>query len=319
MPAATASSIFSLFSYDNLVHAVAGATGSAVSMTVFYPLDAARVRLQIDDKRKAKHTPQVIADIAQEEGISSLYKGLLPVLQSLCCSNFVYFYTYNGLKLSYYGATRTPTGFSDLAIGFIAGVTNVLITTPLWVANTRLKLQGVRLKSNADKEVKHPRYNGMIDALCKIYKDEGINILWSGTFPSLMLVANPSIQFAVYEALKRSQLPLAGTGNELSSLTIFLMGAVAKAVATIATYPLQVIQSRLRYHGNKGENGKKMGFLAMVMDLVKTRGLRGMFKGLEAKLLQTVLMAALMFLTYEKIAIFVFTLLRANISSSQHK
>ena len=32
----------------------------------------------------------------------------------------------------------------------------------------------------------------------------------------------------------------------------------------------------------------------------------GLFKGLEAKLIQTVLTAALMFLTYEKIAAFIF-------------
>ena len=34
-----------------------------------------------------------------------------------------------------------------------------------------------------------------------------------------------------------------------------------------------------------------------------------MYKGLEAKLTQTVLMSALMFLTYEKIAAFVFSIM----------
>ena len=41
----------------------------------------------------------------------------------------------------------------------------------------------------------------------------------------------------------------------------------------------------------------------------RTRGLLGMYKGLEAKLTQTVLMSALMFLTYEKIAAFVFSIM----------
>jgi len=37
-----------------------------------------------------------------------------------------------------------------------------------------------------------------------------------------------------------------------------------------------------------------------------------MYKGLEAKLLQTVLTAALMFVAYEKIAAFIFRLLRGS-------
>ena len=35
-----------LFSYNNLVHAVAGATGSVVGMSTFYPLDIVRTRFQ---------------------------------------------------------------------------------------------------------------------------------------------------------------------------------------------------------------------------------------------------------------------------------
>lgn len=38
----------------------------------------------------------------------------------------------------------------------------------------------------------------------------------------------------------------------------------------------------------------------------------GMYKGLEAKLLQTVLTAALMFVAYEKIAAFIFRILRKS-------
>ena len=34
--------------------------------------------------------------------------------------------------------------------------------------------------------------------------------------------------------------------QELSGFTYFLLGALAKMVATVITYPLQVIQSRLR-------------------------------------------------------------------------
>lgn len=37
-----------LFTYDTLVHAIAGSVGSVTAMTVFYPLDTVRSRLQLE-------------------------------------------------------------------------------------------------------------------------------------------------------------------------------------------------------------------------------------------------------------------------------
>jgi len=48
------------------------------------------------------------------------------------------------------------------------GIINVLMTTPLWVANTRLKLQGTKLKtgrsshSGCSPQVQHTNYSGLI-------------------------------------------------------------------------------------------------------------------------------------------------------------
>jgi len=44
----------------------------------------------------------------------------------------------------------------------------------------------------------------------------------------------------------------------------------------------------------------------------REQGVKGLYKGLEAKLLQTVSTAALMFVAYEKIAAFIFRLLRTT-------
>jgi len=38
-------------------------------MTVFYPLDTVRSRLQLEDKRKAKNTLATMKDLCQEEGM----------------------------------------------------------------------------------------------------------------------------------------------------------------------------------------------------------------------------------------------------------
>lgn len=46
----------------------------------------------------------------------------------------------------------------DLMLGSVAGTINVLTTTPLWVVNTRIKMQGLPSVDNQHKL----RYNGLI-------------------------------------------------------------------------------------------------------------------------------------------------------------
>ena len=92
---------------------------------------------------------------------------------------------------------------ADLILGALAGVVNVLSTTPFWVANTRLKMKGIRSDFNLP-------YDNLIDGLKHIFNTEGIAGLWSGTMPSLMLVSNPAIQFACYEAIKRNLMNVYG-------------------------------------------------------------------------------------------------------------
>ncbi|XP_067673499.1 peroxisomal membrane protein PMP34-like isoform X1 [Haliotis asinina] len=301
-----AGALSKLFSYSNLVHAVSGAVGSVVAITVFFPLDTARTRLQIDDQRESKHTPQVIGDIIKEEGIHGIYRGWFSVVSSLCLSNFVYFYTYNGLKSVFIGPGEKAAPSKDLFLGFVSGIVNVLVTTPLWVVNTRIKLQGAKLHTKKYEEHTTQQYKGILDCLTKIVKAEGVFGLWNGTMPSLLLASNPAIQFMVYEFIKRYFQKLLRT-PELSGFLYFVIGAIAKAAATVLTYPLQVIQSRLRAGFSKLESTQSI--LQNLHHLVRTQGVQALYKGMETKLLQTVLTAALMFLTYEKIAAFIFRLM----------
>uniref|UniRef100_A0A8C9T000 Solute carrier family 25 member 17 n=1 Tax=Scleropages formosus TaxID=113540 RepID=A0A8C9T000_SCLFO len=272
-----------VFSYESLVHAVAGA-------------------VVLDENRNARSTPAVLAEIVKEEGLLAPYRGWFPVICSLCCSNFVYFYCFHSLKASWLRGQRSTPG-RDLVFGIASGVVNVLVTTPLWVVNTRLKLQGAKFR-NEDLHSTH--YTGILDAFEQIVRQEGVSSLWNGTVPSLLLVLNPAVQFMIYEGLKRQLWK--GVHRELSSLEVFVIGAIAKAIATTVTYPLQTVQSILRFGQHRQQTDRSWllsslrSIVYLLTNRVRKHGIMGLFKGLEAKLLQTVLTAALMFLLYEKIA-----------------
>ncbi|XP_052861657.1 peroxisomal membrane protein PMP34 [Anopheles cruzii] len=320
-----------VFSYQSWVHAVSGSAGSVIAMSAFYPLDTVRSRLQLEEpeRRKALSTWRILKHLIEEEGFATLYRGLVPVLESLCISNFVYFYTFHSLKaLRSGGSSSGQSALGDLVLGSLAGIVNVLTTTPFWVVNTRLKMKGLDRRTagagngHIGHKEQHPNsstnvaYEGLLDGLQYIARTEGVRGLWAGAVPSLLLVLNPAIQFMVYEALKRrlTEGPAGTVTRSPSALTFFGIGAIAKMIATVLTYPLQLVQTKLR-HGNADKSLNlpvDIDTVQLLLIILKRQGVAGLYRGLEAKLLQTVLTAALMFMAYEKIARFVTSLLITN-------
>lgn len=67
------------------------------------------------------------------------------MLVSLCASNFVYFYSFHGLR-AVFNQKGSHSAARDLLLGSVAGAINVLLTTPLWVVNMRMKMQGAKVK-----------------------------------------------------------------------------------------------------------------------------------------------------------------------------
>lgn len=295
-----------LFSYSNLVHAVAGGCGSAVAMSTLFPLDTVRTRLQLEEGRRKSSILSLLREIYKEEGLAGLYRGLLPVIESLYCSNFVYFYTFHGLKRI---ANEDKSALRDLLLAMVAGSVNVMTTNPLWVVNTRLKMQGAKVITSQHTATR--RYKGMLDGLLRVGREEGVSGLWSGACSSLILTINPAIQFMAYEAMKR-QMQTMYKSQELNSLVVFGVGAAAKALATVLTYPIQLVQAKQRHGHNYEGLPQKAGLIPLLLYIMRVHGFKGLFKGLEAKILQTVLTAALMFVCYEKIASIVFAILMGN-------
>lgn len=70
----------------------------------------------------------------------------------------------------------------------------------------------------------------------KILREDGIRAFWQGVTPALILVANPIIQYTVYERLYQYLLRLRGS-KALQGRHYFILGAISKLAATSITYP----------------------------------------------------------------------------------
>mmetsp|Transcript_25429 Transcript_25429/g.29037 ORF Transcript_25429/g.29037 Transcript_25429/m.29037 type:complete len:428 (+) Transcript_25429:145-1428(+) len=241
-----------------------------------------------------------------------LYRGVGPVVSTLATSNFVFFYAHQFMKAIFSTKRKRITANRQISISLLAsslaGIFNVLLTNPLWVANLRI-VQGKAISGDYnDKPVT------LWKELRSIAEIEGIGSLWKGTLTSLLLVSNPVIQFFFYGQLKqfillRNNRRLRPKGGKslitLSPLEAFVIGAIAKAISTILTYPLQLTQVLLRLQSNTDEeqldHHPYLNTLDCLIRLSQEQGILGLFTGMKAKLLQTTLTAAFTFLSYEQI------------------
>jgi len=286
----------SLLSYDTLVLAASGAVGSMTASCITMPLTTTFTRLQLEDQRKSKGPISTMLELVRDEGFLTLFRGSQSTILSVSISNFVSFYSFHGLKRV--TGVASQTALKDLLFACTAGCINVLLTNPLWVVNSRLKMAG--LSKDAAK------YRGLFDGLMKIALQEGVGSLWNGTKASLMLVSNPAIKFTFYELFKRHYSK--ATGKAVGGYSAFLLGAAATAVATILTYPLQIVQAKAR-HGKIADLEANPQLQQIVAKILRENGISGLFKGLDSKLMQSVLASGFMFLTYEKISAAVFAAL----------
>jgi len=234
-----------LATYENLVHAVSGLVGGVTAISAFYPLNNIRSRIQLDDSIEKGSMLHVTQQIIKKHGVYGLFQGWWSAVVCLGASNFVYFYTYNAFKTIYQvkvlgSRKKSIDAYNNLLIAALAGVVNVMLTTPLWVVNTRLTVQDTKKKE----------FDGVLDCLMKIAQNEGWPELWKGVVSGLLLVSNPSIHFVVYEKLRAPIMKLAestlGNSAFIVGIVGFIVGAIAKSVATVVTYPIQTAQAKLR-------------------------------------------------------------------------
>lgn len=306
------------FTLESLVHAISGMTGGVTATTVFFPLNTIRLRLQVDQKMKSASMIATARDITRDGGILKLYQGWCSSEICFATSNFVYFYLYTAFKIVYRARKRMKqdadiSTVANLGIASFAGALNVVVTAPLWTASARLSTQ--RTDSMKDDGTMarldswSRSYTGLLDCLLRVAREEGIPALWNGTSSGLVLVSNPSIQFVVYERLRAPLVAAAvRRGGRMTAVEIFIIGAIAKAVATVLTYPLQIAQARLLVQKTRA-TVQYRNTADCLAQIAASDGLLGWFKGMEAKLAQTVLTSAFQFLTYEQTQRFVFAAL----------
>lgn len=280
------------------VHAIAGAVSASVALALTYPLTTITTRQQIA-LGSAKDTTPPEAKPKSLEGqlreLASLYGGLKPAVAGTFISQGLYFYFFQIFKNMFEKAGLSMTPINSLIIGSIAGAVNVMVTNPVWVVVTRMQKEGSS--------------QSFSDVVSGIYEREGVRSFWKGVVPSLILVSNPAIMYMVYEPMYASVKQKLKKNENVPPLTTFFLGAFSKLVATIFTFPIQTVKARLQAEDGKSDpSATKHSVRSIIRQTLRERGVAGLFKGIEAKIVQTVLNAALTMMLKDKSVLYVIAL-----------
>ncbi|KAL0436789.1 UNVERIFIED_CONTAM: Peroxisomal nicotinamide adenine dinucleotide carrier [Sesamum radiatum] len=324
-----------------IVNGMAGAGGGIIAQIITYPLQTVNTRQQTERvaKKDSIQSPSTrphgstlvhIFQVIKNEGLGGLYSGLKPSLLGTAASQAEAIATANKRKGRGDGS---PGMLSWLVVAALAGSVNVLLTNPIWVLVTRMQThtQAERKIMEAKKEalIKEASGNvlsdsslsaqlavldsikpcpyGTFQAACEVYNESGIAGFWKGLIPTLIMVCNPSIQFMIYETLlkrlrTRRVANRQGSKN-VTALEIFLVGAVAKLGATVCTYPLLVVKSRLQAKQEIGGNLslRYSGTLDAIIKMIRYEGVSSFYKGMSTKIVQSVFAASVLFMVKEEL------------------
>ena len=287
-----------------IVEALAGAIGGFAGAVAFYPLDTVKTRIQATvgkERARRKTWLEVFSELVEKEGPLALFAGVGAKGVQSWTSSFIYFLAFSSLRRAWEARTGSKIGMRDnLVVAAMAGCCNVLITEPLDTLSTRRQIT-----SRPEPEGEGDTGDGAGGNAGTVQREDlSWHSLYSGIGASLMLTINPAIQYTVFEqlrqrviasltkrAVRRGKKPVV----ELSASDAFVLGATSKAIATFITYPLiraKVLAKTKRFEGRS--------IPGTISDVARMEGAAGLYKGLEAQLLKTVLASAFTLTIKEK-------------------
>ncbi|CAI7791381.1 unnamed protein product [Closterium sp. NIES-54] len=267
------------------------------------PIDTAKVRLQLQGKPstgaggaagavKYRGMVGTMGTIAREEGLSALWKGLVPGLHRQC--------VYGGLRIGLYDPVKAlfvgkdHTGDVPLTVKIAAALTTgavgISIANPTDLVKVRLQSEG-RLPPGTPK-----RYSGALNAYATIARQEGVAALWTGVGPNIArnAIINAA-ELASYDQIKQSLLKVPGFGDNVGTHLIAGLGAGFFAVCIGS--PVDVVKSRVM----GDSSGQYKGTLDCFLKTFRNDGVLAFYKGFIPNFGRLGSWNVIMFLTLEQV------------------
>ncbi|XP_059858680.1 kidney mitochondrial carrier protein 1-like [Delphinus delphis] len=155
--------------------------------------------------------------------------------------------------------------------GGLASITAECGTFSIDLTKTRLQIQGQKNDAN----VKEIRYRGMLHALVRIGREEGLKALCSGIAPAMSRQASyGTIKIGVYQSLKR--LFVEHPEDETLLINI-VCGILSGVISSTIANPTDVLKIRMQAQNSTLQGGMIGNFI----HIYQQEGTRGLWKGVS--------------------------------------
>mmetsp|Transcript_5199 Transcript_5199/g.6033 ORF Transcript_5199/g.6033 Transcript_5199/m.6033 type:complete len:310 (+) Transcript_5199:318-1247(+) len=288
-----------LRSPEALSSAVSAATADAVSILLLFPVDSIKLKMQADSSLSAT---EIIKEVLETGDLKIMYKGIEGKLIQGPQQKMQYFYAYSIMTQLYKsktGSSIIPTS-TALLLGYLSALQSLSVSLPLEVCTTRVVC-------SADKTGKRASFFATFK---DIVMNEGFFTFYRTMYASALICVNPAVTYAAFERLKVIVMKRTQGKKALTTFEAFIVGAIAKAFATILTFPAirtRVIQNTWSKQVEKArKNGIDIpkspgGFVETVSYIVRQEGYKGLYSGLTPALIKGVSNAAIMLALKERI------------------
>ncbi|CAK7197488.1 mitochondrial thiamine pyrophosphate transporter [Sporothrix eucalyptigena] len=311
---------------------VAGGTAGLISRFIVAPLDVVKIRLQLQSHSLSdpllfarrdlqggptyKGTIPTMRHILAHEGIPGLWKGNVPAEMLYVLYSAAQFTAYRAVSVGMKhfqettGIKAWPHADSFIA-GASAGAAATAATYPLDLLRTRFAAQG-----NGPDRV----YTNLRGAVRDIARDEGVRGFFRGLGPALIQIAPyMGAFFACYEGLKPVTGQIAETVlssamgqrvgvNAGAGAGDAVAGVTAAVMAKTFVFPLDLVRKRIQVQGptrsryvHKNIPVYEGGVARTLQTILRTEGVRGLYRGLTVSLMKAAPANAITVWTYERV------------------
>lgn len=175
--------------------------------------------------------------------------------------------------------------FPKIINGGIAGIIGVSCVFPLDLVKTRLQNQ--QIKPNGEK-----MYTSMLDCFKKTYKAEGYFGMYRGSAVNILLITpEKAIKLAANDFFRHCLT----TNGSLPVTRQMLAGGLAGLCQIIITTPMELLKIQMQDAGRLAAQAKETGktfpktsATKIALDLLKSKGITGLYKGIGATMLRDV-------------------------------
>ncbi|KAL7094385.1 hypothetical protein ACP275_11G100500 [Erythranthe tilingii] len=293
----------------------AGTVGGAAQLVVGHPFDTIKVKLQSQPAPIPGQPPKfsgaidAVKQTIAAEGPRGLYKGMGAPLATVAAFNAVLFTVRGQMEAYLRSEPGTPlTVGQQVVCGAGAGVAVSFLACPTELIKCRLQAQSAiattteatvaGAAATATAAAAAVKYGGPMDVARHVLRSEGgARGLFKGLMPTFAReVPGNAAMFGVYEAFKQY---LAG-GQDTSTLgrgSLIMAGGLAGASFWVSVYPTDVVKSVLQVDDFK--NPKYSGSIDAFRKILKSEGVKGLYKGFGPAMCRSVPANAACFLAYE--------------------